>query len=829
MAKTDDGLCQTATKLTSKPKTTTSKTTSRKASTTKHATTSSKSTSRTTTSKPKSTTKKTTTSTKEIVSTSKPTTAKSGTSTRKPTSSTRKTSSSSTKRTSSSSKRTTAKTTSKRTSTSSKPASTTPKKTTTTSRRTSTTTKRSSTTSKRSTTTSKRSTTTSKRSTTTSKRSTTIIKTPEPVKTSSSKTTTRKTTTTTSSTRLTTNPTTRTTTTTSIRTSSSNPTTKSSASSLPQTTSTSIDTVAPTLSSTSISPSTGETTTSATPSQTTSSTAITSSSTESSSSSTELPSSTSSSSSVDSETSVTPGTLTTDSLSGVSTTPSEPSSTASDVSGSISDTTATPVPTNASTTGTLSATTSYPVGVSDSTLPASSTASPSSSAPPMPTPTCPSPPPDFGGTTAGFQGLCNLRYCDPLPARDVDFSGLNGPVTRSEVETSLGLLMQTTPVTGLFQGNILANGAFGMSIQSAGLLYETTGDRRALEIALQLAENIYAIRNDPVKGQVLWDGVREPVWPTKAAYPTYAGCENGLIVSNMIAPAIYILKSPCLWNLVPSRVGNLTYPRAFSANATFKDRALALVSAGDLVFQQYFLPRFFDKTGNLIQPNDTRWNTVGDAGSTNLPGMAMAWNRRMMMLDGMMKLAIAFETSPALNLARRNAYDRLVGINIYSFLADVESVTAPNGMPAYDWDYTLNRNNTEEVKGIHALYDVLGVWQAWQRSSTLYPIADDVMQRLANTMMYIVFKGPRLFSAFIDGTSTTADPAVKYLWGQWVYYGKWIPNWYTQVAYANRANGFAGKSWFSIPLIWTRNRLYDAKLSWKGDFSSGFGVVAGTA
>ncbi|KAK4050185.1 hypothetical protein OIO90_005167 [Microbotryomycetes sp. JL221] len=496
--------------------------------------------------------------------------------------------------------------------------------------------------------------------------------------------------------------------------------------------------------------------------------------------------------------------------------PSE-SSTMSDASSATTDT-------QSSTTDGSSATTT-PISPSTTTTTTTTT---TSTVPPTPTPTCSSPPVDFAGTSEGFQNLCKVRWCDPAPAKDVAFNGTQGSVTRSEIETGLGLLMGTAAVTQLFQDNILANGKFGMALQSAGLLYETTGDRRALEVALQLAENIYAIRNNPTTGQVLWNGVREPVWPTKKDYPTYAGCENGLIVGNMVMPAVYILKSPCLWDLIPNRVGSVNYPRAFASNSTFKQRAIQLIQSGDEIFQNYFFKYFLDSKSNLIQPNDSRWNTVGDKGSTNLPGLPMAWNRRFMLLEGAHKLAAAFETTPVLNLARRNQYDQLIRVNVYSFMGDVEVVTTPNGLPAYDWDYVLNRNYTEESKGIHAAWDLEGMRQAWQRTSSLYPIADDVMVRFTNTLMYIVFQRPKLFSAFVDGTSTTADPAVKYLWGSYVYYGAWIHEWYVQVANANQAYGFGGKSWFSVPLIWTKNRLADASTSWKGDFAIGFGTIPGT-
>lgn len=65
---------------------------------------------------------------------------------------------------------------------------------------------------------------------------------------------------------------------------------------------------------------------------------------------------------------------------------------------------------------------------------------------------------------------------------------------------------------------------------------------------------------------MLWTGRRDPVWPTKPFYPSntsvlvYAGCEQGLIVSNMVLPAIYILKSPCLWDMVSRASATVSEP-----------------------------------------------------------------------------------------------------------------------------------------------------------------------------------------------------------------------------------------------------------------------------
>lgn len=73
------------------------------------------------------------------------------------------------------------------------------------------------------------------------------------------------------------------------------------------------------------------------------------------------------------------------------------------------------------------------------------------------------------------------------------------------------------------------------------------------------------------------------VWPTGKLYPedgklVYAGCEQGAIVGNMVAAAVYILKAPCLWSLVPPVFDG---PTIFKPSTTYYDRAQAYIAAGD--------------------------------------------------------------------------------------------------------------------------------------------------------------------------------------------------------------------------------------------------------
>ncbi|SCV73937.1 BQ2448_6367 [Microbotryum intermedium] len=439
--------------------------------------------------------------------------------------------------------------------------------------------------------------------------------------------------------------------------------------------------------------------------------------------------------------------------------------------------------------------------------------------PPVPVPSYPcnstnKVPSEFRGTAAGFASTCSVRYCDPNSRyTDTLWGTTKGNVTRLEIESALGLLSRIPPVWVNGIGNVLANGYLGEASRAAGQMYQVTGDRRALDLTLQMAENTHWLQNDPVNGTVMWTGRRDPVWPTTAlaanpkAQLQYAGSENGYIVGNMILPALYILKQPCLWNMTPTRVGGWAGPSKFNANNTYLDRARELIAAGRLTYDVYFVPWFFDKNGNVIQPNDPRWNLVGDAGSSNKAGLPMAFNRRALLLDGMSKLASAYEHPMMLDAPVTEYYDQLIKTNLRTFVNDMERTKTLNGtLPSYDWDYVVGKNNTEEVRGIHGWFDVYWFFMSWQRNAAYYNMTTDLMTALANTMQYTIYQGNNTFSGFVDGHSTVAEPAVTVLSAGWAYYAYWLPEWFATVANANSVN-FMKVPMYSIPLIWVKNAI----------------------
>ncbi|GAA5850918.1 hypothetical protein JCM3766R1_004000 [Sporobolomyces carnicolor] len=441
------------------------------------------------------------------------------------------------------------------------------------------------------------------------------------------------------------------------------------------------------------------------------------------------------------------------------------------------------------------------------------------------------PPPDkFEGTAKGFANLCRVRYCDAKPRRNMIWSGLDGDVTRVEIETALGMLMQLEPVWTNFQGNILGDGALGQGAYSASLLFEITGDVRALDVAVRISDNILALQNqntdDP---QVIWTGDVDPVWPTHEwplnppANLIYAGCEQGEIVSNMVNSALMILKSPCLWHKIPPVFDG---PTVFNASATYLDRALAYIAAGDDTYDNYFF-RFFDAAGSIIQPADERWWATGDS---RAPGTLMPWNRRMQIVHGALKLAAAHETPAAFNSTKTKALDSIVSRNVLDFLGALNQTRGRvEGMDIFQWDYSAMEEHTEESKGIHALYDIFGSFLAWQRSSATNFISNSFGQVMAQTFQYQINLGNGSFAGLVTGESTAKGHTIDSLWAHWSFYGFWLPEWYRTVASSNVEHGFQGRTWLAIPLLWTKHALYANDLTfWTERYSSGYGYILGT-
>ncbi|GAA6020835.1 hypothetical protein JCM10207_001673 [Rhodosporidiobolus poonsookiae] len=442
---------------------------------------------------------------------------------------------------------------------------------------------------------------------------------------------------------------------------------------------------------------------------------------------------------------------------------------------------------------------------------------------------CEKAPSTFSGPSEGFANICTRRYCDAKARRSMVWTKSSGEVTREEVESALGMLNNVGPLWSNYQENILADGKIGQAAYNARLLFEATGDIRALDVVVRIADNILALQNQNTENPVaIWTGDVDPVWPTqepKEGGLVYAGSEQGLIAGNMVIAAVMILKIPCLWKMVPPAFDG---PTVFNSSVTYYDRAMAYIAAGDDTYENYFDIWFLDPTLSVIQPYDQRWWLTGD---TRAPGTLMPWNRRMMVMYGYLALAAAHETPAAYNATRTAFCDAVVQKNVADFISDLNQTrSVANGIATFNWDYgALETDGPEESKGIHGYYDIWGSFVSWQRNSALFGLSNYIGQTFVNTFESTISLGNGSFSGLVTGASTTKAYTTDNLWAGWTFYALWDRQWYETVFQANMDTGCQGRSWLCVPLVWTKHALAADDLTfWSGTFSSGLGVVPGT-
>lgn len=100
---------------------------------------------------------------------------------------------------------------------------------------------------------------------------------------------------------------------------------------------------------------------------------------------------------------------------------------------------------------------------------------------------CTTPPSDFT-PIASFSDVCSTRYCASSASSTLVWAGNSGDITRAEIESAVQIAVTSAAVSTLVgQGNILAYGHAATAAYGAGLLFEFTGDLRALDVAVRFA------------------------------------------------------------------------------------------------------------------------------------------------------------------------------------------------------------------------------------------------------------------------------------------------------------------------------------------------------
>ncbi|CAG8728935.1 8867_t:CDS:1 [Cetraspora pellucida] len=377
--------------------------------------------------------------------------------------------------------------------------------------------------------------------------------------------------------------------------------------------------------------------------------------------------------------------------------------------------------------------------------------------------------------------------------KSMSIVSLDGPVTQNEIDLFIGFLEQPNRIPTTALDNEIADKQPGQDVEALGLVYEVTQNPQILDRMITYSDTFLSLRNDPVNGRIMWTGKRELVWCTKPDNGTlsgYAGSEGLDTAGHIAYTAYHILKTPCLWDV------NVTDNDPHKYGATYKERALTYVTEMDKTIDTYYLKYFIrENDSKIYNPNSSAWNKLGEM-SANAP---MPWNRQQMMTNGFLRMAECHEIIGD-DASRVNKYFNIIQVSIDWMVKNFIQVKTKNGLDAYNWTYSTVSNSSEAI-GIHSLYDIWGMYRAWQRKDKLN-VSIDVMIKLANTMMYIINIDNKTFATRVDGTYDNTSTASLY--GPWAFYAEFIPDWYKFVVNVNVNRTKTGPQYMGA-LLWVKN------------------------
>jgi hypothetical protein len=369
---------------------------------------------------------------------------------------------------------------------------------------------------------------------------------------------------------------------------------------------------------------------------------------------------------------------------------------------------------------------------------------------------------------------------------------LDGPVTKNEI-TAFKTFITSLPATGDNNHNNWVYGNGGKSIESAGMVFEISGDREILDQMIRFADAALTSRNDPVKGRLIWTGKRDQCWPNSpanSATAAYSGSENGDVISHISYCAKLILKNPSLWTRDVGIADTHGYGK------TYKERALTYVREMDRTMDTFVVPWFVSTNGNQFRWPDTPLYTFNHGG-TPIP-----WNQQTMLGDGFLRLAECHELLGD-DAARVKKYYEIIHANMNWFLSDLHP-GEKNGHPIYDWGYSSGRKS-EDVP--HGGYDIWGLYRAYESGKFGIPAA--MMTNFANTLNFVIYDpANKAFHMRVDGVDGGKKPRASVA-ASWTVLSEYFPTdeLYYTVGKANMAPAKT-KPLEAAFILWEKNRRH---------------------
>lgn len=390
---------------------------------------------------------------------------------------------------------------------------------------------------------------------------------------------------------------------------------------------------------------------------------------------------------------------------------------------------------------------------------------------------------------------------------NMSIDSLSGPVTANEINSFITYMnTQTPPQTpwGTLGGtghNAWADGTGGRELEAMGEMFIVSSNMTILNQMVSWSDYCTSQRNDLMSvtngGQrVLWTGLIDkvwvPNWPTDGTdgQSNYCGCESEDTIGHIAFCAKLILQTPAIWNtVVPD--GN-----PYSYGATYFQRATNYLAKCDEANDEYFLKWFIQPSSNLIvPPTNAAWVALNENVTAN--------NRQMMFTSGFQRLAEAHEILGD-NPARVAQYDAIVKATLNQDLTGMVNYDqyTKNGQTVYNWGY-YPTSDAPEATEIHAEYDIIGIWRAFNRVSYGYTLSPLIP--FGNTMVNVIYLGTNTFAGSVNGSGGTQSP----VYSGWIFPADWNPQVYTCVAGVAYTNGwYKSSADIEAGILFMKNRRY---------------------
>lgn len=385
--------------------------------------------------------------------------------------------------------------------------------------------------------------------------------------------------------------------------------------------------------------------------------------------------------------------------------------------------------------------------------------------------------------------------------------GLSGPVTQHEINSFINYLAaQSPPPTpwGNLNGtghNDWADGYGGRDLEAMGEMFIVSSNLALLNNMVSWADQCVSERNDLMSAtnggqRVMWTGLIDkvwcPNWPTDDTddQSQYCGCETEDVIGHLAFCAKLILQSPGIWNeTVPD--GD-----PFGYGTTYLQRATNYLGKCDEANDEYFLKWFIQPgTSLIVAPTNAAWVALNENVDAN--------NRQMMFTSGFQRLAEAHQLLGD-NPARVAQYNAIVQATVNLCLTGMVNFDPKtvNGQRIYDWGY-YPTNDAPEATEIHAEYDILGVWRAFNHPS--YGFILPPLIPFANTMADVIYLGTNTFAANVDGSGGPQSP----IYSGWLFSADWNSQVYNIVAGAAYTNGwYKDSADIDAAILFMKNRRY---------------------